>query len=230
VDTEEWLSDYYHPVVGIKAKDLTNGLDARLEQVESIFHFVRDEIKFGFPSTWDVVKASEVIQGGRGYCTPKSSLFLALCKAVEIPARIHCGLISIEIMRGVFPSYVFPFLPEAGSTSWIDVEIDGEWKSIDSFINDKDFYESALSRYEKSGKPIGFSISQIDGKSSCEFNFGEKGFVHMGAVIEDHGSWDDFSEYMESEKYTHMNRMQLMTFPMVAALSNRAIERIRSGK
>jgi hypothetical protein len=132
-------------------------------------------------------------------------------------------------MRGVFPSYVFPFLPEAGSTSWIDVEIGGGWKPIDSYINDKDFYEGALSRYEKSGKPIGFSISQRDGKSSCEFNFGEKGFVHMGAVIEDHGAWDDFSEYMRSEKYTHMNRMQLMTFPMVAALSNRTIERIRSG-
>ena len=50
----------------------------------------------------------------------------------------------------------------------------------------------------------------------------------MGAVIEDHGAWEDFSEYMRSEKYTQMNRMQLMSFPMVAALSNRTIERIRS--
>jgi len=50
----------------------------------------------------------------------------------------------------------------------------------------------------------------------------------MGAVIEDHGAWDDFTDYMQSDKYTQMNRLQLMTFPMVAALSNRTIEKIRS--
>ena len=228
MDTRKWLSDYYHPAVGKKAEDLADGLDTRLEQVESIFLFMRDDIRFGFPSKWDVVKASEVLEDGRGYCTPKATLFLALCKALEIPARIHCGLISIEIMRGIFPSYVFPFLPETGSTSWIDVEIDGEWMPIDSFINDKDFYEGALKRYVQSGKPIAYSISQTDGKSSCDFNFGEKGFVHMGAVIKDHGAWDDFADYMQSDKYTQMNRLQLMTFPMVAALSNRTIEKIRS--
>ena len=49
----------------------------------------------------------------------------------------------------------------------------------------------------------------------------------MGAVIEDHGTWDDLSEYIASEKYVRMNRIQSMSYPMVAAISNRTIERIR---
>ena len=223
------FSDFNHPSIIEKSKELTDGKATRLEKLEAIFYFMRDGMKFGFPSTWDELKASEVLKLGYSYCNTKATLFLALCKAVNIPARIHCGLIDIEIMRGVFPSFAFPFLPKAGPHSWIDVEIDGEWKSIDSHINDKAFYEGALKRLKMSGRPFGYSVSFKDGKSSCDFNFGEKGFVHMGALIEDHGTWDDLSEYIASDKYVRMNRMQLMSYPMMAAISNRTVETIRKG-
>jgi hypothetical protein len=223
------LSDFNHPSIIEKSKELTEGKTTRLEKLEAIFYFMRDGIKFGFSSTWDELKASEVLELGFGYCNTKASLFLALCKASNIPAQIHCALINIDIIRGIFPGFAFPFLPKAGAHSWIDVEIDGEWKPIDSYINDKAFYEGALKQLKKSGRPLGYSVSFIDGKSSCEFNFGEKGFVHMGAVIEDHGTWDDLSEYIASEKYVRMNRMQSMSYPMIAAISNRTIERIRKG-
>jgi hypothetical protein len=162
-----------------------------------------------------------------GYCNTKATLFLALCKATGISVRIHTGLINLEIMQGIFPSFVFPFLPSAGGHSWMEIEIDGEWKSVDSYINDKRFYEGASKRLQESGKKTAFSISQAKGASCCEFNFGEKGFVHMGAVVEDHGTWQDFSEYILSKKYLRMNRMQLMSYPLLAWSSNRNIEKIR---
>ena len=109
----------------------------------------------------------------------------------------------------------------------MEVDVEGEWKSIDSYINDKPLYEGALKRLQESSKTTAFSISQAKGKSSCEFNLGEKGFFHMGAVLEDHGTWDDFSEYMSSKKYSSMNQMQLMVYPMIAVFSNRNIKRLR---
>jgi transglutaminase-like putative cysteine protease len=75
-----------------------------------------------------------------GYCNTKATLFLALCEATGIPARLHTGLIDIEIMRGIFPSFAFPFLPSAGGHTWMEIEIDGEWRPMDSYINDKRFY------------------------------------------------------------------------------------------
>ena len=110
----------------------------------------------------------------------------------------------------------------------MEIEIEGQWKPLDSYINDKPFYEGALKRLQESGATTAFSISHAKGESSCEFNFGEKGFVHMGAIVEDHGTWDDYSEYMSSDKYFRMNRMQLMSYPLIALLSNRNIEKIRS--
>jgi hypothetical protein len=224
------LSDYKHPIVTEKAASLTSGLNSDMERLESIFYFVRDGIEFGFPPTWDRVKASEVVESGIGYCNTKATLLIALCRASGILARAHCGLISIEIMRGVFPSFSFPFLPKAGGHTWCDVQIDDHWRPIDSYINDQPFYESAKRCLAESGRKLGYSISFLEGRSSCEFNFGDKGFVHMGAVLEDHGVWEDLSQYFDSEKYVRMNPLQTMCYPILASIINRNIRRIRSNR
>jgi hypothetical protein len=225
--TEIRLSDFDHPIVEKKAVELTMGKHTPLEKLESIFHFVRDGIRFGFPPKWDEVTASQVIGYGLGYCNTKATLFLALSKASGLSARVHYGLIDIRIMQGVLPSFAFPFMPKAGGHSWIEVELEGRWKPIDSYINDKVFYERALERLKASGNTVGYSVSFIDGKSSCEFNFGEKGFVHMGAVVEDHGAWEDPAEYFASDKYLRFNAIQLLSYPLLAVLANRNIEAIR---
>jgi hypothetical protein len=199
-----------------------------LEKIESIFYFVRDEIRFGFTPRWDEVKASEIMDYGLGYCNTKATLFLALCQASGIQARVHFGLIDIRIMRGILPSYAFPIMPKVGGHSWIEVQLENQWKSIDSYINDKLFYERAVRRLKESGYAFGYSVSFIEGKSSCEFNFGEKGFVHMGAVVEDHGVWEDPADYFASDKYTRFNALQLLGYPMLAMLSNRRIKGIRA--
>jgi hypothetical protein len=131
-------------------------------------------------------------------------------------------------MRGVFPSFAFLFLPKAGSHTWSEVRIDGFWKPIDSYINDQDFYRAALEHLARSGRQLGYSIALMEENSSCEFNFGEQGFAQMGGVIEDHGVWEDLSQYFNSEQYKSLNSLQLLCYPMLARLSNRNIERIRS--
>ena len=224
------LSDHEHPEVQSSALQKTKTKTSQLEKLEAIFHFVRDEIKFGFTPKWDRVKASETLEYRLGYCNTKATLLHALCKVAGIPSRIHTGLIDIQIMRGIFPSFSFPFLPDAGGHTWTEVQINGEWKPVDSYINDKPFYENAKKRLNESGKLTSYSISEAKGPSSCEFNFGEKGFVHMGAVVKDHGTWEDYSEYMTSDQYLAMDRMQLMFYPVIAGLANRNISKIRSGR
>lgn len=225
--TFDHLSDDQHPSIQHKALQLTTGLVNPMDKLERIFLFVRDEIRFGFPPKWDAVKASETLVYKKGYCNTKATLMVALCKAAGIPARIHTGLINIQIMRGIFPAFVFLFLPAAGGHSWVEVKMEDHWQPIDSHINDKVFYTHALKKLEESGKTTAYSISHAKGISSCEFNFGEKGFVHMGAVVEDQGAWDDFSDYMSSDKYIGMNSLQALLFPAIARMSNHRINKIR---
>lgn len=221
------LSDFEHPVVQAKAKELIKPGASREENLKSIFQYLRDEIKFGFPPKWDNVKASETIGYGIGYCNTKATLFHAFCKIAEIPSRIHTGLIDLNIMNGIFPTYAFPLLPDAGGHSWIEVEINGDWKSIDSYINDAPLYNAALKLLLSSGKKTGYSLSMAKGGTSCEFNFGELGFVHMGAVVKDHGIWDDFSDYMASDKYLALTGLKLKIFQSFTRTGNRNITKIR---
>jgi hypothetical protein len=62
MQAETQLSDHDHPLVQAKAEKLTSGRGTVLDQVESIFSFVRDEIPFAFSPKWDAVKASETLQ------------------------------------------------------------------------------------------------------------------------------------------------------------------------
>ena len=224
----ELLSDSEHPVVAGKAAELAAGKTSEMEKLQNIFYYVRDEIRFGFPPTWDYVRASQTIGYGMGYCNTKATLFLALCKALSIPARVHYGLIDVQIMRGILPSFALMFLPKKGTHSWMEVQVDGDWKPMDSYINDRPFYEKSVKKLQNGGQSLGYSVCIADGKSSCEFNFGEKGFAQFGAVVEDHGVWDDASEYFATDKYTRMNALLLMGYPLLAKLANRNVRRIRS--
>jgi hypothetical protein len=227
---DQALSDSAHPAVRARAVELTEGRPTTLAKAEAIFDFVQNGIRFGFPPTWDRVRASESLGLGIGYCNTKATLFHALCRAAGVPSRIHTGLIDLAIMRGIFPPFVFPFLPAAGGHAWMEIQIDGDWKSIDTYINDRTFYQGGLRRLHTSGQATAFSISEAGGPSSCEFNFGEAGFLHMGAVREDHGTWDDFSVYMASDRYVPMKRWQLAVYPTLAKLSNRNIREIRESQ
>lgn len=228
---ESLLSDHDHPLVIETAGALSQACETDLQLLEALFYFVRDRISFRFPATfreWDKVKASNVIQCGFGYCNTKATLLVALCRACGLAARVHYGLIRAEIMRGIFPSFAFPFLGDSGPHSWTEVEIEGEWKPIDSYINDEELYRAARARLEETGRSLGYSLACVDGKCSCEFNFGDKGFVHMGAVVEDHGVWEDASQYFATDRYATFKGVQRLLYPVVASISNRNIEKLRA--
>jgi hypothetical protein len=229
MENKTLLSDSSDPTVSNLAARLTSSKESPLQKVESIFHYVRDEIKFGLTPRWDVMKASETIYHGLGYCNTKATLFVALCRAAGVPARVHFGLIDLQIMYGILPSFIFPLMPKLGGHSWTEVQLEGEWKSIDSYINDQAFYQQAKVRLAQSKRPFGYSVSYMDGKSSCEFNFGEKGFVHMGAVREDHGTWEDPADYFTSDQYVRFNAVQAAGYPLLAILANRNVSHIRQG-
>ncbi len=227
MSTVNQLSDSEHPTITNLVSRLTYGNKTRSEVVESLFVYVRDQVRFGFPRVWDEVKASETIYYGVGYCNTKATLMVALCRAAGIPARLHFGLIDIRIMRGILPRIVFPFLPKVGGHSWTEVQLNDDWKPIDSYINDKPFYQNALDRLQASGRSLGYSISLESGKSSCEFNFGEQGFVHMGAVREDHGTWEDASDYFATDKYPRFAAWQKALLPIILLMANRNVTRLR---
>lgn len=223
----EKLADYETQLVKETAERLTKGDDTVQEKLKSLFYYVRDEIKFGFLEAWDEVKASEVIERGIGQCNNKATLLLALCKAINIPAKVHHAYIKTEILKGIFPGFTFALFPKKGSHSWVEVEVDGKWRKIDSYINDKAFFTAAKSELERRSWDIGFSLACPGGECDCEFNIDEESFVQMGAVIEEHDVWDDPSEFMTADKYLKMSPLHMFFLRFMVGSANNKIEQMR---
>ena len=66
--------------------------------------------------------ASEVLQTRTGDCTEHAVLLAALCRALDIPARVAMGLVYLE-GPGNF-----------GYHMWTEVNIDGKWWAIDGTL------------------------------------------------------------------------------------------------
>ena len=225
----EEFADFEHPVVRQTADRLTAGKTSARDKLNSIFLFVRDEIEFGFPPEGDLVKASESIERGYGQCNTKGILFLALCKAAGLNARLHFSTISKEIQKGIFTGIAYWLIPEQLSHGWVEVQIDGRWHRIDAYINDMPFHRAAVRELKRRGWKSGFSVSQAGGEPSADLVLDDAHFSQMGAVTGDHGTWEKPVQYLAGPAY--LNRLGPLgrwLYHLVLPLVNGRIHRLRA--
>lgn len=149
LQSEKGLEDYLKPTefcdcdnqdIIDKANELTQNDKNPGEMALSIFHFVRDQIKF-MMSEFD--KASETLKRGFGDCGSKTNLQVALLRAVNIPARFHIASLSKDSIKGIVSEFLYrqspaviPFHP------WCECYLEGKWISCDSLL-DRPLIESA---------------------------------------------------------------------------------------
>ena len=58
----------------------------KLERIQAIYNYVRDEILFGY-NTDDSIPASKVLADGYGQCNTKGTLFMALLHSSKFPCK-----------------------------------------------------------------------------------------------------------------------------------------------
>ncbi len=221
-------ADDEHPSVQDVAKRLTGDVESDRAGLEQLFLFVRDEIKFGFTSRWNDLKASEVLVAGVGHCTTKATLLHSLCRATGFRSRVHFALIDTEIMRGFVSKPMLLPMPSHVSHCWTEVEVDDTWRRLDSYILDQQAFRACEAALAAKGWRHGFGVSPFKGRLSSEFNLDDEGFVQMGAVSDDHGVWDEPGDYFASADYAGFNTLQMMGFKILVGGINRKVDRLRS--
>ena len=113
------------------ALDLTAGIKIPVEKARAIYRYVLKNMKYDKSGDgWgrgDAVYACDI---GRGNCTDFHSLFIALCRAAEIPARFQMGIPLPETESGE-PSGSYHCWAEfhADGVGWVPVDISEAWKN-----------------------------------------------------------------------------------------------------
>src|SRR5512133_1319613 len=121
-----WLAetpqlDLSHPGIQLTALDLTHSFPGTRERAMAVHDFVR-RVPFGAFSDISHVRASDVLRANRGDCHSKGVLFVALCRAAQVPARLNFLRITPRYLNGIFEQ-----APESLAHAVGQVLIEGSW-------------------------------------------------------------------------------------------------------
>lgn len=229
---EDWLSptrhiNHAHPKIQAIARERIKTESTERGRALAAFHFVRDEIKFGFArGFWDM-SASNVASAGVGYCNTKSTLFVALLRASDVPARqvfvdIHSGVLSGLINPGT--TYV--------DHSFVEVWLDGAWIATDAYIVDPALFKAAQPRLLKENRLLGYGVHQTgsndwDGRSEAFSQFNR---LDPRPMSQRHwGAFADVGDFYRHAPGTHnrLNPVLRTGFGLLAAQANQAAEALR---
>ena len=135
---ETTILNYSHPLIQslVKKKKWMNMEST--EKVKSIYNFVRDEIKFGYNTSDDII-ATQVLQDGFGQCNTKATLLMALLRATGVPNRFHGFTIDKELQKGAISGIWYILSPKSILHSWVEVNVKDNWYFLEGVILDKDY-------------------------------------------------------------------------------------------
>ena len=138
--TDTYLTET--PILDFRSDSLARLIEERgwanlplQDRVGAAYEFVRNEILFGYNAD-DALPASQVLSDGIGQCNTKSTLLMALLRALDAPCRLHGFTIDKSLQRGVVPELVYPLAPRDILHSWVEVCLGDRWLELEGFILD----------------------------------------------------------------------------------------------
>ena len=121
--------------------------------IGAVYDFVRNEIPFGYNAA-DNLAASAVIGDGYGQCNTKATVLMALLRAIGIPCRLHGFTIDKALQRGIVPEAIYPLTPDEILHSWVEIDHDGGWISLEGFIVDDAVLGALQRRFGQAGDSL----------------------------------------------------------------------------
>jgi len=176
------------------------GTATERENAIALHDYVRENVKFGFNDYFDAAQPDYTLAFGFGHCNPKSRLMVTLFRAAGLESYQHFVVIPKDILKDAIPASRYWMIPEELSHSYVEVEVEGVWCEIDSYIVDTPLLKGAQARLTMEGRSLGYgvrmdSVNTWDGQSRAFSQF------DRSKMIEDHGRVDDLEAYYRSEKY-----------------------------
>ena len=203
-------------------KDLTT-----YDAIGSIYHFVRDEIRFGYNAD-DSLPASRVLRDGYGQCNTKGTLLMALLRAVGIPTRFHGFTIYNALQKGAIPSYVFWFAPDRIIHSWVEVLYEDNWINLEGFIIDKPYLQQIQDSFaQQCGDFSGYGVAtRCLSEPRVDWN-GEDTYIQREGIADDFGVYTQPDDFYREHGTNLSGPKRLLYRYLIRHLMNINVNKIR---
>lgn len=105
-------------LLGEKAREIIGSAASGYEQVENIRSWIHDHFEYAYGTTDSSTSARDVLISRRGVCRDYAHAGIALCRSLDIPARIVVG-------------YLYDLKP-MDMHAWFQAYIGGRWFTFDA--------------------------------------------------------------------------------------------------
>jgi len=188
------------PTVAKVAEQVVARTTSEQERAIALHDYVRERVKFGFNRYFDAGEPDYTLVCGVGHCNPKSRLIVALFRAAGLESYQHFVAIPKDILKGAIPASRYWMIPAELSHSYVEVQVEGTWYAIDSYIVDTPLLQAAQARLAAEGCALGYGVradstNAWDGQSNAFSQF------DPGLMVEDHGCVHDLDAYFHSRRY-----------------------------
>jgi hypothetical protein len=223
------LLDYTHPTIAaLIQKQGWITLPTPGSRIAAVYTFVRDAIPFGYGEHFSV-PASQVLAQGMGNCLTKTTLLMALLRAVGVPCRLKAAMISKVIHRGLLGEVSFLFSPRHLHHAWAEVRYQDQWIEVGGHIVDRPYLEKLQQKFANFiGSFYGYGIAVTHFRNPPISWEEEETEIQSKAIRESLHTFNDpdafFISYPEAERRTHCLTYKLILRPKL----NRSIRKLRN--
>ena len=159
------------------------------DAIGAVYHFVKDEILFGY-NRCDTLTASEVLSDGIGQCNTKSTLLMALLRALGIPCRLHGFTVSKDFQKGATSGIVSFLAPSEIVHTWVEVLFQNRWIVLEGVIIDDGFLQSIKQMYRETKGIFRMYAIAVDDFPNLAVDWtGKDTFIQSKAIVSER-FWD----------------------------------------
>lgn len=199
------------------------------DRIGAVYDFVRNEIAFGY-NEGDELPASRVLADGIGQCNTKSTLLMALLRAVGVPCRFHGFTIDKALQRGAITGLAFALAPRRIIHSWVEVWFENRWVCLEGFILDADYLRSLQRRFPGTRRFCGFGAATPDLSAPAVEWRGEDTFIQKEGIVDDFGAFDDPDAFYARHGSNLSGAKRWLFVRVVRRWMNDNVSRIRAGR
>lgn len=182
--------DLSHPHLQQTARKALAGANGPHERVLAIHSFVR-LLPFGLVPGINHLPASDMLDLHRASCQAKGVIFVALCRAAGVPARLQFVRLPGEVLHGLVPEPPATVQHAVGQA-----RLGGRWVCTDGYVLDPAHYALAQQRLAQDCRRMGWGLHRDapptwDGRHDCLQQFSPDD------VIDHDGPFHDLADRRE---------------------------------
>lgn len=218
--------DTSSPNVRILTSKLTQLLRSDRSKALALHDYVKS-LPFACNPDFLHAKASDVIRLGRGDCHTKGLLFVALLRAVKVPARLRFVNLPQGFLDGLLSTGA-----QTMTHAIAEVHLDNRWLQTDTYVVDEAFNRQARELVLTKGRQMGYGVHVLGDQdwSGFEHALAQITPADPGSLpVVDWGVAHDPAHFYADQEHVALRHsfMVRLKWALGAKIVNRKVEKIR---